>query len=127
MIIAVRIAGRVKQKKKDLETMNRLKIRKKFSAILVDEKDKVRMGMVEAAGSCLAYGPIGDGLIKKLKPMEKNGVYFLHPPRGGFKKSSKLAYPRGILGKNSEISLMVERMLKEPPQKKKKQEEAKSK
>jgi len=111
MIVVVRIAGRVKQKKKDIETMNRLKIRKKFSAVLVDRKDRVRMGMVNAVDKCVAYGPVSEDLIKKMDSRKKEDVYFLHPPRGGFKKSSKVAAPKGILGDNKDIAKLVERML----------------
>ena len=35
----------------------------------------------------------------------------LHPPRGGWKKSTRLAYPTGILGKNEKISEWIGKML----------------
>ena len=41
----------------------------------------------------------------------KDNVYHLHPPIGGFKKSSKVAAPKGILGKNEDITKLVGRML----------------
>lgn len=113
MIIVVRIAGQVKNKKKDNETLKRLKLEKKFSSILVDEKDNVRRGMVTAVSHMVTYGSVDDSFIKKLKSKrkDKGGVFFLHPPRGGFKKSSKVASPKGILGENENIVKLIERML----------------
>jgi len=86
---------------------------KKFTAILVEDKDVIRMGMLKAVGHMVAYGTIDDAFIKKLnsKRTPKEGVYFLHPPRGGFKKSSKVAAPKGILGKHKDIIKLAERML----------------
>ena len=113
MILVLRIAGQVKNKKKDNETLKRLKMNKKFSAILVEDNDAIRMGMVKAVGYMVAYGKVDEAFIKELneKRPAKEGVYFLHPPRGGFKKSSKVATPKGILGKHEDIVKLVGRML----------------
>ena len=112
-ILVLRIAGQVANKKKDNETLNRLKMRKKFTAILIEETDSIRMGMVKAVGHMVAFGKVDDAFVKELnsKRDAKEGVYFLHPPRGGFKKSSKVAAPKGILGKNEDIVKLVGRML----------------
>jgi len=112
MICVLRIAGRVKNKKKDNETLKRLRLDRKFACVLVDEKDSVRMGMVMAVGHMVAYGAVDDEFVKKLKKgHEKDKVFHLHPPVGGFKKSSKVAAPKGILGKNEDITKLVGRML----------------
>jgi ribosomal protein L30/L7E len=113
MIFVVRIAGRVKNKIKDNETLKRLKIEKKFSSVLIDENDEIRMGMVRAVGHMVAYGSVSDAFLKELNSARpaKDGVYFLHPPRGGFKKSSRLPTPKGILGKHEDIVKLVGRML----------------
>ena len=47
---------------------------------------------------------------KRGKDKEK-GFYRLHPPIGGFKKSTKLAFPKGILGEHKDISKLLRRML----------------
>ncbi len=109
----VRIAGQVKNLKTQNETMNRLKIRKKFAAILVEEDDKVRMGMVKSLDKKVAYGKVSDEFLKELneKRPAKEGVHFLHPPRGGFKKSSRLPTPKGILGYHEDFVKLVGRML----------------
>ena len=113
MIFVVRIAGQVKNKKKDNETLRRLRMGRKFAAILVDEKDGVRMGMVRAVDKLVAYGKVDEAFVKELKAArkDKGGVYFLHPPRGGFKKSSRLPTPKGILGEHEDITKLVSRML----------------
>ena len=113
MIFVVRIAGQVKNKKKDNETLRRLRMGRKFAAILVDEKDGVRMGMVRAVDKLVAFGKVDEGFVKDLEKArkDKGGVYFLHPPRGGFKKSSRLPTPKGILGEHEDITKLVSRML----------------
>ena len=113
VILVVRIAGQVKNKIKDNETLKRLKMNKKFTAILVEEKDAVKMGMVNAVGHMVAYGAVDDAFVKELnsKREAKEGVYFLHPPRGGFKKSSRLPTLKGILGKHEDIVKLAGRML----------------
>ena len=113
MILVVRIAGQVKNKIKDNETLKRLKMNKKFTAVLIEETDAIRMGMVKAVGYMVAYGKVDEAFVKELdsKRTAKEGVYFLHPPRGGFKKSSKVAAPKGILGKHEDIVKLAGRML----------------
>jgi len=111
MILVVRIAGRVKNRAKDNETLRRLKMGRKFACVLVDEKDDVRMGMVRAVGHMVAYGKVDEAFVKSMKDRLKDGVYNLHPPRGGFKKSSRLPTPKGILGKHEDITKLVGRML----------------
>tara|TARA_B100002003_G_C13964447_1_gene467013 strand:+ start:111 stop:455 length:345 start_codon:yes stop_codon:yes gene_type:complete len=114
MIIVVRIAGQVKNKKKDNETLSRLQLRKKFTSTLIDPKDKVRMGMIEAVSHMVSYGEVPEDFVKSLKTKRKGrveNVFHLHPPVGGFKKSSKVAFPKGILGNNKDILKLVERML----------------
>jgi ribosomal protein L30/L7E len=112
-ILVIRIAGQVKNKKKDNETLKRLKMNKKFTAILIEENDSVRMGMVNAVSKKVAFGKVDEAFVKELnsKREAKEGVYFLHPPRGGFKKSSRLPTPKGILGQHEDIIKLAGRML----------------
>jgi len=113
VVLVVRIAGQVKNKIKDNETLKRLKMNKKFASVLVEEDDKIRMGMVGAVGHMVAYGKVDAAFVKELnsKRKAKEGVYFLHPPRGGFKKSSRLPTPKGILGEHEDIVKLAGRML----------------
>ena len=111
--LVLRIAGQANNRRKDNETLKRLKMEKKFTAILVEESNAIQMGMVKAVAHMVSYGKVNDAFIKELnsKRKAKVGVYFLHPPRGGFKKSSKVAAPKGILGKQEDIIKLVGRML----------------
>ncbi len=113
MIAVIRIAGKCKNKETTNETLKRLKLGKKYSCVLIEKDDSVRLGMVKAVRHDVVYGEISDELVKDLKEKRDTGkgVFFLHPARGGLKKSSKLTYPKGILGHNPEISKLLERML----------------
>jgi ribosomal protein L30/L7E len=111
--LVIRIAGQVKNKRTEVETLNRLKIRKKFASVLVDSEDVIRMGMVRAVDKKVAFGKVSEDFVKELneKRPAKDGVYYLHPPRGGFKKSSRLPTPKGILGEHEDIVKLAGRML----------------
>jgi len=111
--LILRIAGRANNKIKEDETLKRLKMNKKFTAIVVDEKDNIRMGMVRSIPSAVAYGKVNDAFLKELKSKRpaKNDVHFLHPPIGGFKKSSRIPAPKGILGEHEDITKLVGRMI----------------
>ncbi len=116
MIAVIRIHGRVKLRKDIVETLNRLNMKRKFSCVLIDEKDSIRMGMLKKVSNFVAFGEISEDLLKKLKSErgeEGKQEFRLHPPRGGFKKSSKLsaASGKGILGKHKDIGKLLERML----------------
>lgn len=113
-LLVIRIAGQPKNREKDNETLKRLKLEKKFASTIIDSTDTVRMGMVKSVSSLVSYGEVSDSFIKLLN--EKRGkkdsnIFFLHPPRGGFKKSSKVSAPKGILGLQEDISKLAERML----------------
>jgi ribosomal protein L30/L7E len=113
-IAVVRIAGQVEQKTEVKETLKRLNLPRKYSCVIVDEKDAIKMGMVRAVKTSVAYGKVSDDFVKEIeKKRGKEGKKFfsLHPPIGGLKRSSKVAAPKGILGENKEISKLIERML----------------
>jgi len=138
MIAVIRIRGRVGIDRDIDETLSRLRIRKKLACTLIDEKDKIDLGMLQKVRNCVAFGNVSDEVIKQLiekrgetltgkkidkKDIEKildeikkrnwkiKGFFRLHPPIGGFKKSTKLSYPKGILGKHEDISKLLLRML----------------
>ena len=60
----VRIAGQVKNRKKDNETLKRLKMGGKFSAVFVEGNDAVKMGMVKSVAHMVAYGKVGEDFVK---------------------------------------------------------------
>jgi len=124
VICVLRIAGRAAVKKEIDNTLRRLKIGRKFNCIFVDGKDKVIMGMVRKVEDYVAYGEVSEDFRKKIEKEKgekdfetgKLKKYFrLCPPRGGFKKSTKLHAKsgKGILGKweDNELNKLMEKML----------------
>ena len=117
-IAVIRISGKVNLRTPIVQTLDRLRIRRKYTCVLIDEKNPEIMGMVMKVKDFVAYGPISKEMEKKLieargkKDIEGNlKPYFrLHPPRKGI--NSKLPYPKGVLGNNKEdINKLIERML----------------
>ena len=138
MIAILRIKGRTDLSKDIDETLKRLRIHRKLYCTIIDKSNKVQFGMLRKVKDCVAYGEISDELLKKM--IEKRGetlngkkisskeigtavegikkgdwkikkFFRLHPPIGGFRKSTKQIYPKGILGENKEIDKLLERML----------------
>jgi len=113
MICVIRIHGRVGLKKEVAETLNRLKLRKKYACVVIEKPNKEQMGMIEKVRNFVAYGEITPEMHKKLLEKRKTKIknfFRLHPPRKGIK--SKLHFPKGVLGHNKEkINDLVGRML----------------
>lgn len=117
MICIIRISGRVGLDIKVNETLDRLRLRKKYVCVVI-EPTKENMGMVKRVKDFVAYGEIDDEMYKELK--EKRGkkdsegklkpFFRLHPPRKGI--NSRVHFPKGVLGNNGEkINDLVRRML----------------
>lgn len=140
MIVVIRIKGQVKLRENIKETLSRLRLRKKYVCILIEKKDKVKLGMLKKVKDSVAFGEIEKGALirliekrgrrtdkkqikepekiveellkgKKLKELGLKPFFRLHPPRGGL-KSSKKQFPRGVLGNHKqEINKLIEKML----------------
>ena len=138
MIIVIRISGQVEMHTYSKETLFRMHLRKKYSAVLLKEI-KENQPILQAVRNFVAYGKIDEKtmeelILKRGKPLdnkikkidskkiaeiiEKDGIenagikpfFRLHPPRKGI--NSKLHYPKGVLGDNGEkINDLVMRML----------------
>lgn len=138
ILAVVRIAGEVKVKPQVKCTLDKLRLRRKYSCILIDSSNKSLFGMLNKVKFSVAFGPINteslSALInargkkidgkkfnpddiameiingKKLDELGFKPFFRLHPPRGGI--DSKIQYPKGILGNNKEdINKLVMRML----------------
>jgi len=127
MIAVIRIHGMTNMDRRLEDTLSRLRLRRKLVCVLIDEKDHIRMGMLNSVKEYVAFGKIDDALVKEL--VEKRGelkaenkgkkksietvkpFFRLHPPIGGFRKSTKQSVPKGILGKHEDISKLLLRML----------------
>jgi len=140
MIVIIRIRGKVKLNKDVEETLSRLRIKRKYTCVIIDEKDETLVGMLKKVRNCVAYGEIEKGALTRLiekrgknidkspiknpekiaeelekgKKLSESGLkpfFRLQPPRGGL-KSSKKHFPKGVLGNHGkEINKLIERML----------------
>ncbi|MBM3247177.1 50S ribosomal protein L30 [Candidatus Pacearchaeota archaeon] len=140
MIVLIRITGLVNMNLRVEETLSRLRLRRKFSCVVIKETPE-NLGMLQKVRNFVAFGKINEATLAKLiearaekigdskakitgsdkiakevmagKGLEELGIkpfFRLHPPRGGIK--SKLQYPRGVLGDHKEnINKLIEKML----------------
>ena len=137
LLAVIRISGRVKIKSDIENTLDRLRLRRKYSCILLNSEKKDIKGMLDKVKFYVAYGEINEETLikliktrahkvnketfnavktaqdlskgKTLKELGFKPFFRLHPPRKGIK--SKLQYPKGVLGDNKDISKLIERML----------------
>jgi len=70
MIVIIRIKGIVGLKSEIAETLKRLRLRKKYSCVVLPENQK-NMGMIKKVKDYVAYGQISDEIFEKL--IEKRG------------------------------------------------------
>jgi large subunit ribosomal protein L30 len=140
MILVIRIAGLVTMRKADNEALDRLRVRRKYSAVLVKPTPE-NMKLIQHLRNFIAYGditketltlliqkrgqPIKKGARidakavvealekKSLKELGLKPFFRLHPPVGGI--DSKLHFgtsKKAVLGDNkSAINDLVRRML----------------
>jgi len=132
MIAIIRIRGEVNVTEDVEETFNRLRLRKKFSCVVVPETEENK-GRIKKVKNFIAYGKVDNATLEQLiekrgkskkkidvkkvaGEMEKGKIesikpfFRLHPPRGGI--DSKIHYPKGVLGDNKEeINDLIRRML----------------
>ncbi len=116
MICIIRITGKVGLNKEIKETLDRLRLGRKYSCVVIENPNGSQLGMVKMISDFVAFGEINEETYKKLKEArgKKNKKFFrLHPPRKGidskkhFGESSK-----GVLGDNKEkINELIVRML----------------
>lgn len=113
-IAIIRIKGPIKVNREMNKTMYMLRLRRKNVCVVVEDT-KQNLGMIKKIKDYVTYGEIDEETLKLLKEKRgiKNKVFFrLHPPRGGFKKTTKLLWPKGILGnQGKEINKLIKKML----------------
>lgn len=116
MICIIRIAGETGMERKIKETLSRLRLRKKYSCVVLEKPNEAQLGMIKIAGDFIAYGEIDDETYKKLKEARgKPGKMFfrLHPPRKGIDSKKHFGETKkGVLGNNkNKINELLLRML----------------
>ena len=115
-LLIIRIAGMVEINGDVEEALFRMRLRKKYTAVLMEDGEETRK-LLDFVRNFTAYGPIDKDTLAELiakrgDKKKDNKVFHLHPPRGGI--DSKIHYGRkkGVLGDNKEaINLLVRRML----------------
>lgn len=120
-IAVIRIKGMIGLRKPIVETLYRLRLRKKYVCIVIEDT-KENLGMINRVRDFVAFGEISDETYKKL--VEKRGLkdpnnkeqikpYFrLHPPRKGIDSKKHFGVGKGVLGNNKEkINDLIMRML----------------
>ena len=115
MIAVIRIAGQVGLNADVKETLYRLRLRKKYACVVLENPSKEQIGMVERVRDFVAYGEISDEVYKKLVEARGNKIknfFRLHPPRKGIESKKHFGVGKGVLGNNGkEINKLVGRML----------------
>ena len=115
MIAIIRIRGQVGLNIKIIETFNRLKLRKKYSCIVIEKPTREQLGMLEKVRNFVAYGEISNEVYKKLVEARGGKIknfFRLHPPRKGIDSKKHFGVDRGVLGDNKEkINDLIVRML----------------
>jgi large subunit ribosomal protein L30 len=139
MIITIRISGIVGIPKKIEETLQRIRLRRKYSAVLLKETPENEK-MLKKIRNFIAFGKISKENISKLiqlrgqmidkkkkidlkkvaeeignKKLEEFGLkpfFRLHPPRKGIESKKHFGVGKGVLGDNKDkINNLLERML----------------
>ncbi len=130
MVAVIRIAGMVKVRKDVAETLDRLKLRRKYACIIVDVSNKNIVGMLKRVKHYIAYGDIDSKILEKLikerAESEEGRKHKIEINAGEVAKGlmagkkladfklkgffrlhpprkgidSKLQYPKGVLGNN---------------------------
>ncbi|MEK6928057.1 MAG: uL30 family ribosomal protein [Nanoarchaeota archaeon] len=138
MIIAIRIAGTVEIESKVEMTLSRLRMRKKYSAVLLKNNPE-SLELLRKVRDFVAFGVLSEADIEDLISKRGKGIggkkldakkiaseiskksaedlgmkpfFRLHPPRGGI--DSKVHFPirHGVLGNHGDkINLLMRRML----------------
>lgn len=115
MVAIIRITGETGLRKEIVETLNRLRLKRKYSCIVLENPGKEQLGMLKKVRDFVAYGEINQETLKELKEKRgKKGKEFfrLHPPRRGIDSKKHFGYGKGVLGNNKDkINDLIRRML----------------
>ncbi|MBR9701554.1 hypothetical protein GOV13_01390 [Candidatus Pacearchaeota archaeon] len=119
-IAIIRIKGQVGLRKDIVETLHRLRIRRKYACVVLDKPSKEQLGMIKKVKDFVAYGEISEDVYKKLVGARgqkdakgKLKPFFrLHPPRKGIESKKHFGVGKGVLGNHKDqISKLIGRML----------------
>jgi large subunit ribosomal protein L30 len=138
MIIIIRISGMIEIPKEVKETLYRLRLRRKYSAVLIKPSPE-KVKLLKKIRNYVAYGDIDKATLTSLiekrgQPTDKKSFdskkiveqlekkdlqslglkpfFRLHPPRSGIDSKKHFGVHKGVLGDNkAKINDLVRRML----------------
>lgn len=138
MILVIRISGLVEVDRRINEALDRIRLRRKYSAILLRETAE-NMKLLQKIRNFVAYGDVTDETLllliqkramsvggkkidaksvveqlkkKDLDELDIKPFFRLHPPRGGIVTKFHFGVKQGVLGDNKgKINDLVRRML----------------
>jgi large subunit ribosomal protein L30 len=140
MLAIIRIKGDVGLKKPIRETLERLRLRRKYVCVIFEKKEE-NIGMIKKVKDYVAFGEINKETLikliekrgqlidktkkidhkkimeefekgKKLEDLNLKSFFRLHPPRGGIESKKHFGVGKGVLGDNKEhINHLITRML----------------
>jgi len=67
MIAVIRIKGQVALRKTVKETLDRLRLRRKYSCIVIENPNEAQLGMINSVRDFVAFGEINEETYNKLK------------------------------------------------------------
>jgi large subunit ribosomal protein L30 len=135
-IAVIRIRGMVGLKKEVNSALDRLRLRRKYACVVLENPNESQIGNLKKLRDFVAFGEINDETYKEL--VEKRGkkdsvqgtksptssaeassnerkikpFFRLHPPRGGIDSKKHFGVKKGVLGNNGEeINKLILRML----------------
>jgi len=115
MIVVIRIRGQVGLNHNVVNTLDRLRLRKKYTCVVLEKPSKEQLGMIEKVKNFVAFGELDDATYKKLVEARAGKIknfFRLHPPRKGIDSKKHFGVAKGVLGNNGkDINKLVERML----------------
>ena len=135
MIAVIRIKGQVGVKRNVKETLDRLRLRRKYVCVVFEDPSKEILGMVKKMKDFVAFGEIDEKTYKELvkargrKNMQASKLptssaeassnerrklkpfFRLHPPRKGIESKKHFGVGKGVLGDNKKMNELVRRML----------------
>lgn len=139
MILVIRISGMVNVSADIEEALNRARLRRKYSAVLL-KPTRENLFLLKKIRNHVAFGTVNHETLAELiekraealnsktkidaekiissiekKPLQELGIkpfFRLHPPRGGIEAKNHFGVGKGVLGDNKEkINDLVRRML----------------
>jgi len=95
LIAVVRIDGEVKVKSEIASTLDRLRLRRKYSCVLINSDNKGLMGMLWKVRHAVAYGPVENETLVKLLTARAQKI---KSPQAESSKSTKTDYDEAASG-----------------------------